>query len=89
LAGSGAASAPAASAPSSPARRRDAQKEARRLERRLDALVSREGELHAALAEAATDAPRLLRLDAELREVLAERTRVEEDWLAAAELAEG
>jgi ATP-binding cassette subfamily F protein uup len=86
---SGAASAPAASAPPSPARRRDAQKEARRLERRLDALVSREGELHAALAEAATDAARLLRLDAELREVLAERTRVEEDWLAAAELAEG
>jgi len=88
-AGWDAKSAPAATAPPSAARRRGAQKEARRLERRLDALVSREGELHAALAEAATDAPRLLRLDAELREVLAERNRVEEDWLAAAELAEG
>jgi ATP-binding cassette subfamily F protein uup len=87
--GSAATSAPPATVPASAARRRDAQKEARRLERRLDALVSRESELHAALAEAATDAPRLLRLDAELREVLAERTRVEEDWLAAAELAEG
>jgi ATP-binding cassette subfamily F protein uup len=73
----------------SPAQRRDAQKEVRRLERRLEALTARECELHAALAEAATDAPRLLELDTELRAVVAERSRVEEDWLRAAELAEG
>jgi len=77
-----------APAPSA-AERRDAQKEARRLERRLAALTTREGELHAALAEAATDGPRLLELDAELRTLVAERARVEEEWLLAAELAEG
>lgn len=74
---------------SSSAERRDAQKEARRLERRMDTLTVREGELHAALAEAATDPTRLLTLDAELRSVLSERAQVEEQWLAAAELAEG
>jgi ATP-binding cassette subfamily F protein uup len=85
-----AASTSAAPAPArSAAERRDAQKEARRLERRLEALTSREGELHTALAEAATDGPRLLELDAELRALVAERARVEEEWLLAAELAEG
>jgi ATP-binding cassette subfamily F protein uup len=74
---------------SSSAERRDAQKEARRLERRTDTLTVREGELHAALAEAATDPTRLLTLDAELRSVVSERAQVEEQWLAAAELAEG
>jgi ABC transport system ATP-binding/permease protein len=73
----------------SAAARRDAQKEAKRLERRMEQLSTREGQLHTALAEAATDAPRLLELDAELRAVLAERGRVEEDWLLAAETAEG
>jgi ATP-binding cassette subfamily F protein uup len=70
------------------AEQRAARKEASRLERRLDALVAREKELHTGLAEAATDAPRLLALDAELRAVVAERAEVELDWLAAAELAE-
>ncbi|HTF54151.1 MAG TPA: ABC-F family ATP-binding cassette domain-containing protein [Pseudonocardia sp.] len=82
--------APTAGAPArSAAERRDAQKDVRRLERRLEVLTSREGELHAALAEAATDGPRLLELDAELRALVAERARVEEEWLLAAELAEG
>jgi ATP-binding cassette subfamily F protein uup len=71
------------------AEQRAARKEAQRLERRLEALTQREEKLHAQLAEAATDAPRLLALDAELREVVAEREQVELDWLAAAELAEG
>jgi len=75
--------------PTSSADRRDAQKEARRLERRLELLSTREGELHTALAEAATDGPRLLELDAELRALVAERARVEEEWLLNAELAEG
>ncbi|WP_028936567.1 ABC-F family ATP-binding cassette domain-containing protein [Pseudonocardia spinosispora] len=79
----------AQAAPSSAAEQRDARKEARRLERRMETLTAKEEKLHAALAEASTDAPRLLALDAELREVIAERTRIEEDWLAAAELAEG
>jgi ATP-binding cassette subfamily F protein uup len=70
------------------AEQRAARKEAARLERRLDALTEREKQLHAALAEAATDAARLLALDAELRAVVAERESVELDWLAAAELAE-
>src|SRR5882757_5017128 len=73
----------------SAAERRDAQKEARRLERRLETLNTREAKLHTALAEAATDPPRLLELDAELRAVVAERATVEEQWLLAAELAEG
>ena len=72
----------------SAAEQRLARKEAQRLERRMDALSTREKELHARLAEAATDAARLLALDAELRGVVAEREQVELDWLAAAELAE-
>ena len=75
--------------PASSADRRDAQKEARRLERRLETLNTREAKLHTALAEAATDPPRLLELDAELRALVAERATVEEQWLLAAELAEG
>jgi ATP-binding cassette subfamily F protein uup len=73
----------------SAAQRRDARKEARRLERRLEVLAARERELHTALAEAATDPARLLELDAELRAVVTERGHVEEEWLRAAELAEG
>jgi ATP-binding cassette subfamily F protein uup len=72
----------------SAAEQRAARKEAQRLERRMEALAAREEKLHAQLAEAATDAERLLALDAELRAVVAEREQVELDWLAAAELAE-
>jgi ATP-binding cassette subfamily F protein uup len=54
----------------------------------MEALATREKELHARLAEAATDPDRLLALDAELRAVVAEREQVELGWLAAAELAE-
>ncbi|HEY2204836.1 MAG TPA: ABC-F family ATP-binding cassette domain-containing protein [Pseudonocardia sp.] len=85
----GGRSAPPAPSGPSAAEQREAQKEARRLERRLATLTTREGELHTALAEAATDAPRLLELDAELRRLTAERARVEEEWLLAAETAEG
>ncbi len=73
---------------SSAAEQREARKQAKRLERRLELLVARETELHDALVDASTDGPRLLALDAELRDVLAERGRVEEEWLLAAELAE-
>jgi ABC transport system ATP-binding/permease protein len=81
--------APAATPPrTSAAEQRAARKDAQRLERRMETLSAREKELHARLAEAATDAARLLSLDAELRAVVAEREQVELDWLAAAELAE-
>ena len=74
--------------PSNAAEQRAARKEAQRLERRMEALAMKEKELHAALAGAATDAPRLLALDAELRDVVAQRESVELAWLEAAELAE-
>jgi ABC transport system ATP-binding/permease protein len=70
------------------AEQRAARKELARLERRLDAIARRETELHEALAEAATDAEKLLALDAELRELLAERDSVEQQWLEAADAAE-
>jgi ATP-binding cassette subfamily F protein uup len=73
---------------SASAEQRAARKEATRLERRLDALTAREKELHTALAAAATDPARLLELDAQLREVVADREAVEVEWLAAAEAAE-
>ena len=54
----------------------------------MAALTKKEEQLHAQLADAATDAARLLALDAELRAVVAEREAVELQWLEAAELAE-
>jgi ATP-binding cassette subfamily F protein uup len=73
---------------SSAAEQRAARKELARLERRLDTLTKREATLHTSLAEAATDADRLLALDAELREVVAEKASVEERWLDIADVAE-
>jgi ABC transport system ATP-binding/permease protein len=70
------------------AERRAAQKELARLERQLDKLTKRETELHEALAEAATDADRLLALDAELRTLLADKSTVEQRWLDVADVAE-
>ncbi|MEU7524796.1 ABC-F family ATP-binding cassette domain-containing protein [Saccharothrix sp. NPDC042600] len=85
------APAPAAvqKAPSSAADQRAARKELARLERRLEQLQKKEAELHAKLAEAATDPERLMALDAELKSVLAEAEDVEAQWLVAAEAAEG
>jgi ATP-binding cassette subfamily F protein uup len=92
LPGSGPGPVPAAGArPAglSAAEVRTARKEAARLERRLERLSADEERLHAQLAAAATDHARVLALDAQLRELLAEKDRVETDWLAAAEVAEG
>ncbi|HET9143061.1 ABC-F family ATP-binding cassette domain-containing protein [Actinophytocola sp.] len=75
-------------AASSAADQRAARKEMARLERRLDQLAKREAELHGALVEAATDAERLLTLDAELRQVLADKDSAEQLWLEAADAAE-
>ncbi|NUT90571.1 MAG: ABC-F family ATP-binding cassette domain-containing protein [Saccharothrix sp.] len=87
-AGSGAAGG-AVKVASSAADQRAARKELARLERRLEQLHKKEAELHAKLAEAATDPERLLALDAELKAVLAEAEDVEAQWLEAAETAEG
>ncbi|GAA2081261.1 ABC-F family ATP-binding cassette domain-containing protein [Actinomadura alba] len=61
-----------------------ARKELDRLERRLDKLVRRERELHEELAEHATDYEKLLKLNAELKSVQAEREETEEQWLLLA-----
>jgi ATP-binding cassette subfamily F protein uup len=66
--------------------RREAQREASRLERELARLEERQAELHAQLAEHATSYERVAALDGQLRELTAERARVEDAWLAAAEL---
>ncbi len=68
---------------------RVARKELVKLERRLNALHTRETALHAALVGAATDPSRLLELDAELRTVVAEKTGIEEEWMATAEQLDG
>jgi len=61
---------------------RAARKEMARLERTIAKLEQREADLHADLARHATDYERLGALDAELREVTAERAATEEAWLA-------
>jgi ATP-binding cassette subfamily F protein uup len=65
---------------------RAARKDMARLERQLSRLQEREARLHAAMAERATDHEAVLALDAELRDVHAEREALEEQWLAAAEV---
>jgi ATP-binding cassette subfamily F protein uup len=79
---------PADQPKSGAAERRAAQKELARLERQLDKLTKREAELHEALAGAATDAGRLLELDAELRTLLADKSSVEQRWLDVADVVE-
>jgi ATP-binding cassette subfamily F protein uup len=56
-----------------------------RLERQIDRLAAAEKELGELLAAHASDYTRLVELGAQLREVQAERARLEEDWLTAAE----
>lgn len=79
-----ASAAPAARKPAAVARA--GQKEMQRIERRLDRVAEKQSELHQALAEHATDFGRVAGLDAELRELDAEREELESRWL---ELAEG
>jgi ATP-binding cassette subfamily F protein uup len=85
-----AAGAPPASRPAvSAADSRAAKKEASRLERRMLKLDADEKQLHEQLAAAATDYAKAAELDGQLRAVRAEKEQVEEDWLTAAEVAEG
>jgi ABC transport system ATP-binding/permease protein len=65
--------------------RRIAKKELQRLERQIDRLAVREKELTEELAARASDYAALIDLGAQLREVQAEKERLEEEWLAVAE----
>ncbi|MBJ7291599.1 ABC-F family ATP-binding cassette domain-containing protein [Williamsia sp.] len=64
---------------------RDAQKAMKRLERQIAKFDARETELHALLAESATDSQRLRELDAELTAVVAEKETAEVEWMELAE----
>jgi ATP-binding cassette subfamily F protein uup len=83
-AGAGGAGAASATAPSSAATQRAAQKELARIERRLDRIAAQEADLHERMAEASTDYEAVGRLDTQLRELAAERGRLEEQWLELA-----
>ena len=63
---------------------RAAKKELTRIERRTERLRAEEERLHAALADAATEHEKVLALDGELRDVVAERESLEETWLEIA-----
>jgi ATP-binding cassette subfamily F protein uup len=65
---------------------RAARKELARVERQVAKLDAREAELHVQLAAHATDYARVAELDAELRDLRAERDTAEERWLELGEL---
>ena len=69
---------------SSAAEERTARKELQRLERQLDRLSAREVRLTDLLAANATDYEKLTSLGAELRTVQAEKSDLEDRWLAVA-----
>nr|WP_240959101.1 ABC-F family ATP-binding cassette domain-containing protein [Rhodococcus sp. HNM0563] len=64
---------------------RAARKELSRLERAIAKLDERESKLHVQLADAATDPDRLQKLDAELRQVVADKEAAEEQWMELAD----
>ncbi|SNT19848.1 ATPase components of ABC transporters with duplicated ATPase domains [Asanoa hainanensis] len=64
---------------------RSARKDLVRLERAVSRLDERETALHDQMAAHATDYAKVAELDAQLRELRAERERTEEEWLALAE----
>jgi ATP-binding cassette subfamily F protein uup len=77
---------PRQSGPSA-AQRRTAQKDLARIERRIDSLSSRETKLNDEMAGVGADTDRLIKLDADLRTVRAEKEELEGQWLEAAEIA--
>jgi ATP-binding cassette subfamily F protein uup len=83
-----AAAAVAAAPPPSGAVLRAVRKEVARLERALEKSSAHEAQLHDDMAAAATDHSRLGELDAELRELLAQREELEAAWLEASESLE-
>ncbi|MGH8877201.1 MAG: ABC-F family ATP-binding cassette domain-containing protein [Stackebrandtia sp.] len=64
---------------------RAAKKEVTRIERQLERLAVKEKDLHAAMAENATDSDRLAELTAQLTEVGTQQADLEERWLELAE----
>ncbi|MEN3540228.1 ABC-F family ATP-binding cassette domain-containing protein [Microbispora sp. ZYX-F-249] len=64
---------------------RELQKELNRLERQIDKFGEREAKLHAQMAEAASDFERLGTLDAELRDIAAQKEAAELEWMTLAE----
>jgi ATP-binding cassette subfamily F protein uup len=67
---------------------REARKSLARVERQLAKAQQQEEKLHAELAAHAADFEKLAELDARLRDVVAEREALEEEWLETAELLE-
>jgi ATP-binding cassette subfamily F protein uup len=78
---------PGGSQPGGAGAQRAARKDMQRLERQIDRLTRQEEKLTVALAEHATDYVRLTELGGELRAVQDEKSRLEEQWLEAAEEA--
>ncbi len=66
---------------------RAAKKELSRVEREIGRLDQAEAKLHAQLAEQAADHAAVLRLDAQLRELQAQKTALEDSWLELSEQA--
>jgi ATPase subunit of ABC transporter with duplicated ATPase domains len=65
---------------------RTAKKDFARVERQLSKMAEREEKLHAQLAEHATDYAKVAELDTSLRDLLADKAALEEEWLALAEI---
>jgi ATP-binding cassette subfamily F protein uup len=84
-AGPGAAAPELAAGPTPAAAQRTARKELQRLERQLTRIADTEARLTASLAAEASDYERLIELGGELRTVQDEKSRLEEQWLTAAE----
>ena len=74
-----------AAAPSAGALQRQARKDLARIERALAKLEAREEQLHEEMAARASEHERLHELDGELRDLLAERDKLESAWLEASE----
>lgn len=74
-----------AAAATNAAELRTARKDVVRIERQLDKLAERQATLQRAMLDAGADVDKLVRLDAELRSVLAEKDELELAWLTAAE----
>ncbi len=74
--------------PASAADVRAARKAVTRIERQLARLAEQESALHAQLVEHAADYTRLAELDAQLRELLAAKDALEQEWLEAADVVD-
>ena len=66
---------------------REARKTIARVEKALQRIHEKEARLHAEMATAANDHTVLARLTGQLRELAAQESALEEEWLVAAEIA--